>query len=106
MDVDEFFKIMNFPQAWIELDMYPPDLAKAQADAYQAGNEDSSEHDRNGAFHWWLAKSPDKDILLKLLTLTMLDPDQLMAADVRRYIEKSKHADDEVIAKTKEVDGS
>lgn len=78
--------------------MYPEGLAKWQIAGYRAGHEEAPEHDRNGAFHWWLRQNPDKSTLMKLVELTFLDPDQIMAEDVRSFIAKSQNADADVIA--------
>jgi hypothetical protein len=64
--------------------------------AYEPGMEHASEHDRNGAFHWWLKTLPDKAVLTQLIALSYLDPDQLMAADIRSYIALAAHADKEI----------
>lgn len=60
---------------------------------YQEGDEQGSEHDRNGAFHRWLKRNPNKNKLTLLIKLTYLDPDQLMANDVRSYIRRAKNYD-------------
>ena len=71
--------------------MYPDGLYQRQVESYQAGNEDASEHFRNGAFHWWLKRDPSDDLLTKLIFLTTQDPDRAMARDVRRYISRTPH---------------
>jgi hypothetical protein len=43
-----------------------------------------------------LKQSPSKDVLVKLVELSYLDADQLMADDVRRHITKSERFDGEV----------
>lgn len=75
---------------WLNLDMYPDLLFLKQLNGYEVGHEDSSEHDRNGAFHWWLKKKPSKDELMKLVRLALIDPDQFLSEDIIRYI-KSHH---------------
>lgn len=93
---DDYLEVMEFPKEWVSLGMLPVDLLDHLIACYLPGNEASSEHDRNGAFHWWLNKSPDREVLLKLIELSFLDPDQIMASDVRRYIFASPHADEEL----------
>ncbi len=90
--------MMGFPSEWEEWEMYPEELFKLQLDGYSPGNESGSEHDRNGAFHWWLAKSPNSEALLKLAKLSWLDPDQIMAEDARKHIERASSADQPVKA--------
>lgn len=94
---------MSFPDEWLEYDMYPDELFIIQFDGYEIGNEDGSEHDRNGAFHWWLKKKPNKEELMKLTRLTFLDSEQLMAEDVRSYILKASSFDKEVEELMKEL---
>lgn len=86
----EFLKLMRFPKEWDTWGMYPDELFQAQVQLYKPGDERGAEHDRNGAFHWWLKRDPSKEQLLNLARLTGLDDDQLMAEDVRRYIRKAK----------------
>jgi len=82
---------MLFPKEWVEWDMLPDELMEIQIKGYEPGHEDASEHDRNGAFHWWLKRNPTKEQLTKLLKLTYLDPDPLMGKDIRSYIRKSNN---------------
>jgi hypothetical protein len=82
----EFLQLMRFPREWIELDMYPDELFKWQVNGYEPGHEDGAEHDRNGAFHWWLKKPLSIFQLQKLLRLAALDPDTFVADDIRKYI--------------------
>lgn len=93
MNKDEFLKKMNFPIEWKIYNMYPDELYFMQVKNYQDGDEQGSEHDRNGAFHWWLKRAPDRNELALLIKLTYLDPDQLMANDVRNYIRQAKNYD-------------
>ncbi|MGH8038256.1 MAG: hypothetical protein ACREPD_10970 [Stenotrophomonas sp.] len=96
MTADEYLALMQFPKEWKDYGLIPEDLLSQLIATYQPGMENSSEHDRNGAFHWWLKRSPDETVLAQLVTLSYLDPDQLMAADVRSHIALSPHADSEV----------
>ncbi len=90
-------ELMRYPAQWETWQMYPNALFEAQFSNYLPGDELGSEHDRNGAFHWWLRKSPDAECLLKLVELSKLDPDQIMAADVRRYIRQSEQCNASVM---------
>ncbi len=92
----EFLKLMHFPRHWLDWDMYPDELFQNQVSRYEPGHEGGSEHDRNGAFHWWLRREPTKEELRKLVELSFLDPDQLMARDVREYIARAKKCDSEI----------
>ena len=94
----EFLALMSFPRGWWSSDLYPDELWEGQLAVYEPGNEEASEHFRNGAFHWWLKRSPDKALLLKLVELSFMDPDPIMASDVRRYIRNSRNVDQEVAA--------
>jgi hypothetical protein len=92
----EFLQVMKFPKEWDDWGLYPDELFEIQVAHYKPGHENGSEHDRNGAFHWWLCKEPNSETLIKLVKLTHLDPDPLMAADIRSYIRKAKHFNPEV----------
>src|SRR5579859_885124 len=87
MDKSEFLHLMGYPPEWLEWGMYPDELFEKQHHLYQEGDERGSEHDRNGAFHWWLKQSITVDQLKRLVLLSYKDPDPIMAADVRRHIE-------------------
>ncbi len=89
MTKSEFLGLMRFPKEWSELDMYPDELFVWQVGGYEPGHEDGAEHDRNGAFHWWLKKPPSKIQLQHLIRLAALDPDIFVAEDVRKYIRLS-----------------
>jgi hypothetical protein len=106
MGKEQFLLLMHFPREWLDWDMYPDELFGAQLKLYKRGDERASEHDRNGAFHWWLLtnpegqskrKAPSKAQLKRLVKLTFLDPDKGMAADVRTYIAKAEECDQELL---------
>lgn len=85
----EFVNLMRFPPEWDAWGMYPQELFELQLSTYEPGNEDSSEHHRNGAFHWWLRKNPSSEAIGKLIDLTYLDPDPHLGDDVRNHIRSS-----------------
>ena len=89
MNKSDFLVLMKFPLQWQEWGLYPDELFLGQLALYKPGDEAASEHDRNGAFHWWLRRRPDLGVLEKLLLLTQADPDPIMAEDARRYIEEA-----------------
>jgi hypothetical protein len=93
----KFLRLMHYPSQWMDWGMYPDELFDLQMSGYKAGDERGMEHERNGAFHWWLRRNPTTKQLLKLISLTYLDPDELMAADVRRYIAKAAKCDPEIL---------
>ena len=72
--------------------MYPDELFEIQVSGYSPGHEKSGEHYRDGAFYWWLHKEPAPEQLIVLTGLSMLDPDQLMAGDIRNHIIESKNS--------------
>lgn len=96
MNKEEFLKRMHYPKEWLDWGMYPDELFEGQLALYKPGDERGSEHDRNGAFHWWLKRSPTKEQLKKLVALSFLDPDSLMAEDVRGHIANAKNCDNEI----------
>lgn len=103
MTTDEYLELMRFPREWKDYGLIPEVLLCQLIATYEPGMEHASEHDRDGVFHWWLKKSPDKTVLTQLIALSYLDPDQLMAADVRSHIAVSPHADDVVRGLLKHV---
>ena len=80
---------MNFPDGWERWGLYPDELFQGQLAMYRPGDEKGSEHDRNGAFHWWLKRSPSKVVLEKLLLLADKDSDPVMASDIRQHIARA-----------------
>jgi hypothetical protein len=96
MTRSEFLALMKFPVEWDQYGMYPDELFRWQVSAYQQGHEEASEHDRNGAFHWWLRRNPSKQQLEMLLLLARVDPDEALAQDVRAYLRKAQHFDSDL----------
>lgn len=94
----EFLALLRFPREWETFSMYPDELFEWQRQGYVPGHEDGAEHDRNGAFHWWLRQHPTKQHLMNLVRLAALDPDPLLGNDVRQYIYRSAGFDAEVHA--------
>jgi len=78
MTRDEFLQLMHFPIEWDTLGMYPQELFEGQVGMYKPGDERGAEHDRNGAFHWWLRRGPTKLQVEKLRQLASLDPDPFL----------------------------
>ena len=97
MNKADFMRIMSVPAEWDALGMWPDELVEEQLKSYSPGDERASEHDRNGMFHWWLRREPTSDQLQRLVKLTHLDPEPLMAEDVRNYIRRSKKCNSEVL---------
>lgn len=93
MDKAQYLKLMEFHPKWQEYDLLPSELIDQLLSMYEPGMESASEHDRNSFFHWWLKRNPSRDVLAQLLELSELDPDQVMADDVRRHISMKLHAD-------------
>ncbi len=98
MDKSEFMQLMSIPTEWEAFGMYPDELFAVQMKHFNPSHIEGSEHDRNGMFHWWLRRQPSKSDLIKLVTLSRLDPDQLMGEDVRSHIARAKNADGDVQA--------
>ncbi len=96
---EELICLMRYPKEWVEWEMLPGEFVDAQIATYEPGNENASEHFRNGAFHYWLKRNPSKEILIKLVKLSFLDPDVPMANWLRNdCITKAVNADNEVLA--------
>ena len=92
----EFCALMDFPPEWSDFDMYPDEVFAVQCGAYKPGDEEGSEHYRNGVFHWWLQRGPTKEQLVKLVKLASVDPDLWMAKDVIEHIRKAENCDNEI----------
>jgi hypothetical protein len=86
MNHEHWLKFMKFPEEWASWDLLPRELQELQSDRYELGQEHASEHDRHGAFQWWLKRDPSPEILVKLARLTWLDPDPKMSDYVRKSI--------------------
>lgn len=91
-----FLKLMHFPKEWLEFGLYPDELFIGQVENYLSGDEDGSEHYRNGAFHWWLKRKPTTEQLSNLVKLTFLDHDTLMSNNVRYYMRFSESYSSEI----------
>lgn len=100
MDRDAWLLLMGFPPEWKSWGLIPDELVALQLNRYAHGDESyrHPEHNRHGAFQWWLKKEPDSKILLKLARLTWLDLDEPMAEYVRECILKQPHCDSSVLA--------
>ena len=96
MTKTEFLELMRFPTEWLEFGMYPDALFEWQIGGYEPGHENGAEHDRNGAFHWWLKKQPSKSELQLLIRLAAIDPDPFIGEDICRYIQQSPLFDREL----------
>ena len=95
MNKNEFIKLMRYPREWVEWGMLPDELIRGQIAKYERGG--AAERYRNEAFRFWLRSQPSKDILLKLIRLSYLDPDPLMAYSLRKDgIARAENVDEEV----------
>lgn len=96
VDIDGYLSVAGFHERWREYGLLPAELIDQLRATFQPGMEEASEHDRNGVFHWWLKRNPSKDVLMKLVELSFLDDDQIMAVDVRAHIARCSSCDPEV----------
>lgn len=97
MTRNQFIQMMQYPREWLEWDMLPDELIDAQMAEYQLGSEHDSGRFRNAAFHFWLRKRPGKEVLLKLIKLSYLDPDPLSSYAFRKEcITNAENSDEEV----------
>jgi len=90
MTKQEFLKMMRFPDEWEAWRLYPDELFAVQLGEYEQGDEEASEHYRNGAFQWWLSRRPNAEALKQLSLLTDFDPDPLLAEDICRHIRRAE----------------
>lgn len=84
-------EILHFPKEWLAWKMYPEELFLAHRKTFQPGNESDSENERNETFHYWLSRELTEDQLLKLIKLSQLDPDPMMAENIQAHISKHKN---------------
>lgn len=82
-DEKEFLKLMQYPKEWVEWDMLPKVVIENQMKEYKPGDEQSSEHYRNGAFHYWIRGLATEEQLIKLVRLSALDPETIMCKYIR-----------------------
>ena len=92
----DWLELMQFPPEWAAWNLVPAELATVQMAGYQPGHEEASEHDRHGAFQWWLTQQPSPEVLVQLARLSWLDPDPPMAQYVRDCIAKQSSYNAEV----------
>ena len=76
--------------------MLPLAFVSDQSALYEPGHEEASEHDRHGVFQWWLRQRPSVATLVRLVELSWLDPDQIMAGYVRECIARQPSLSQEV----------
>jgi hypothetical protein len=96
MNHADWLELMRFPPEWMAWHMIPEALATIQLAGYEPGHEDASEHDRHGAFQWWLKRESDPETLIRLVKLSWLDPDVLMGRSVRKCIAELPNCNSEV----------
>ena len=104
MKKQEFMTLFRFHEKWLSAGLYPDELFSLQLAGYEPGHENASEHDRNGAFHWWIRRNPDKQQLADLLELTFLGADHFMDEDARRYLCACDNFDEDHAALVEELD--
>ena len=92
----DWLKLMQFPPEWMAWQLIPAELATVQLASYEPGHEGAPEHDRHGAFQWWLKREPTPEVLVHLAQLSWLDPDQPMGGYVRECIAKQPGCNTEV----------
>ncbi len=89
-------EILHFPKEWLEWKMYPDQIFLSHRKQFQPGNESDSENERNATFHYWLSRELTEDQFIKLVKLSFLDPDPLMAEKIRNHIRKHKNCPQKV----------
>lgn len=90
-DKNRLAKILHFPQEWLAWKMYPDKIFLEHRKLFQPGNESDSENERSEAFHYWLSRELTEDQLIKLVKLSQLDLDPMMAEKIRAHIRKHKN---------------
>ncbi len=83
-------ELLHFPKEWLAWGLYPDEMFLAHRKLFQPGNESDSENERNETFHYWLSRELTEDQFIKLVKLSFLDPDPIMAENIRDHIRKHK----------------
>lgn len=83
--------LLDFPQEWLSWEMYPDEMFVAHKQQFQPGDESDSENERNETFHYWLSRELDEEQLRKLVQLSQLDPDPVMAENIQDHIQNHKN---------------
>lgn len=104
MDKAQLAKVLNYPQIWLEANLFTDELFSIQAPEFQreyGGRVPSggTEHWRYGAFHFWLKRNIDVAVLERLLDAATVDPDQPMAGAAIRYIVAHPSSDRSILAR-------
>ncbi len=89
-------ELLHFPKEWLEGRMYPDEVFLAHRKEFQPGDEASSENNRNRVFHYWLSRVLTEEQLIKLVKLSLLDPDPFMAENIQAHIKKHKNCTDKI----------
>ena len=89
-------ELLHFPKEWLEWRMYPDELFLAHRKEFRPGDEASSENNRNRAFHYWLSRELNEEQFIKLVKLSLHDPDPFMVEDVRNHIQKHKNCTNKI----------
>lgn len=90
-NINKLAELLHFPKEWLAWKMYPDELFLAHRKLFLPGNESDSENERNETFHYWLSRELTEDQFIKLIKLSFLDPDPLMAGNIRDHIRKHKN---------------
>jgi hypothetical protein len=88
---EKLARLLHFPKEWLAWKMYPDEIFLAHRKLFQPGNESDSENERNETFHYWLSRELTEDQLIKLVKLSLLDPDPMMAENTQAHIRKHKN---------------
>lgn len=72
---------------WMNFGMYPDELFMIQVIRHKKRHEQSSEHNRNGMFQFWLNKKMSNEEMIKLKKLALLDCDKSLQDFILKQIE-------------------
>ncbi len=97
MKNQDYLELMQFPDEWQEWGMVPDEEFIADHIFHlKPGMEQSPEHARHEAFHYWLSRDASTRQLEMLAQLALLDPDAEMGASIRAEILKLGQCDDQL----------
>jgi hypothetical protein len=73
------FEELEYPNAWVELELLDQEFLREQLERYRAGEDKNTEHYRYAAFLRLLEKEPFSDAFVdRFVRLAAADPDRVM----------------------------
>ena len=108
MNKSSLSNLLDYPSVWLDEELLTDELFNIQAAELQKeyGNDapkGGTEHWRYGAFHYWLTRNIETDVLAKLLEAANVDPDQPMAGAAIKDIVKHPLSNRAIVNRAAEI---